>query len=144
MIRVDRITNDYGGSHPAIVNLQFCIQPGSVTVMVGTTGSGKSTLLRVLAGLEVPMSGVIRWDSGSNPPFGILFQEPRRMPWLNVRQNVKFGFGPKRRQESGRLERRSFWRTGYFAVQLRLVPCPIADGESAPKAQTQFCPRADR
>jgi hypothetical protein len=26
----------------------------------------------------------------------------------------------------------------------RPVPCPIADGESAPTARTQFCPRADR
>jgi hypothetical protein len=26
----------------------------------------------------------------------------------------------------------------------RLVPCPIADGESAPTARTQFCPRAAR
>ena len=103
MIRIDRITKDYGGSHPAIVDLQFCIQPSSVTVMVGTTGSGKSTLLRVLAGLEVPTSGGIRWDSGSNLPFGIVFQEPRLMPWLNVRENVKFGFGPKPRPESGRL-----------------------------------------
>lgn len=71
--------------------------------MVDTTGSGKSTLIRVLAGLEAPISGRIRWDKRSNTPFGIVFQEPRLMPWLTVQQNVKFGFGPKTREESSRL-----------------------------------------
>jgi sulfonate transport system ATP-binding protein len=103
MIRIDRITKHYGGPQPAIVDLEFDIEPGSLTVMVGTTGSGKSTLLRVLAGLEAPTSGCIGWKNGSDAPFGIVFQEPRLMPWLNVRQNVKFGFGPKRKKESGPL-----------------------------------------
>src|SRR5271165_1262278 len=33
---------------------------------------------------------------------------------------------------------------GRIVVQFRLVPCPIADGESAPTGRTKFCPRADR
>ena len=44
---------------------------------------------------------------------------------------------------SDTLKSKKYWAAP-GAVQLRLVPCPIADGESAPKAQTQFCPRADR
>jgi sulfonate transport system ATP-binding protein len=103
MIGIDRITKDYGGAQPAIAELEFNIEPGRITVMVDTTGSGKSTLIRVLAGLEAPISGRIRWDKGSNTPFGIVFQEPRLMPWLTVQQNVKFGFGPKTREESSRL-----------------------------------------
>ena len=42
---------------------------------------------------------------------------------------VEVGFGGPIEESSG---------------SFRLVLCPIADGESAPTAQTQFCPRADR
>jgi sulfonate transport system ATP-binding protein len=103
MIRVNRITKDYGGSHPAIVNLQFCIQPGSVTVMVAPLAPGKAHCSAFSQDSKFRRREGSVGIAGAIPPFGILFQEPRRMPWLNVRQNVKFGFGPKRRQKSDRL-----------------------------------------
>jgi sulfonate transport system ATP-binding protein len=106
MVRIDRITKGYGNA-PVIANLELSIEPQQVTVMVGTTGSGKSTLLRILAGLECPSSGEIRWDSDRvssvRPNLGIVFQEPRLMPWLTVRQNVEFGFGPAGHHRSAEL-----------------------------------------
>jgi sulfonate transport system ATP-binding protein len=106
MVTIDRVTKAYGNSS-VIADLQLSIEPGQVTVMVGTTGSGKSTLLRLLAGLERPTSGEIRWDSdrrnSARPNLGIVFQEPRLMPWLNVRQNVEFGFGPGGNRRSAEL-----------------------------------------
>jgi sulfonate transport system ATP-binding protein len=60
-----------------------------------------------LGGLERPTSGEIRWDSdrrnSARPNLGIVFQEPRLMPWLNVRQNVEFGFGPEGHRHSAEL-----------------------------------------
>jgi sulfonate transport system ATP-binding protein len=106
MVTIDRITKAYGNTS-VIADLRLIIEPQQVTVMVGTTGSGKSTLLRILAGLEHPSSGEIRWDSdsrnGERPNLGIVFQEPRLMPWLNVRQNVEFGFGPAGHRKSAEL-----------------------------------------
>ena len=106
MVTIDRVTKAYGNSS-VITDLQLSIEPGQVTVMVGTTGSGKSTLLRLLAGLERPTSGEIRWGSdhrnSARPNLGIVFQEPRLMPWLNVRQNVEFGFGPGGNRRSAEL-----------------------------------------
>jgi sulfonate transport system ATP-binding protein len=106
MVTIDRITKAYGNT-PVIADLRLSIEPQQVTVMVGTTGSGKSTLLRILAGLERPTSGEIRWDSDhrriERPNLGIVFQEPRLMPWLNVRQNVEFGFGPSGHRRSAEL-----------------------------------------
>ena len=97
MLTIDRVTKAYGNIS-VIADLQLAIEPQKVTVMVGTTGSGKSTQLRILAGLERPTSGEIRWDSDhrsmGRPNLCIVFQEARLMPWLNVRQNVEFGFGP--------------------------------------------------
>ena len=106
MVTIDQITKAYGNTS-VIADLRLTIEPQKVTVMVGTTGSGKSTLLRILAGLERPTSGEIRWDndlrSMGRPNLGIVFQEPRLMPWLNVRQNVEFGFGPVGHRQSSEL-----------------------------------------
>ena len=106
MVTIDHITKVYGNTS-VIADLRLSIEPRQVTVMVGTTGSGKSTLLRILAGLERPTSGEIRWDIDSGrigrPNLGIVFQEARLMPWLNVRQNVEFGFGPAGHRRSAEL-----------------------------------------
>jgi sulfonate transport system ATP-binding protein len=107
MVRIDRITKAYGAEQSVIAGLQFSIEPQQVTVVVGTTGSGKSTLLRILAGLEAPTAGRITWNSdhvnNTRPNLGIVFQEPRLFPWLTVRQNVEFGFGPAGHERSAEL-----------------------------------------
>ena len=111
MVTIDRISKGYGDT-AVVAGLELSIEPQQVTVMVGTTGSGKSTLLRILAGLEHPTSGEIRWDgdgvSSARPDLGIVFQEPRLMPWLNVRQNVEFRVRPVGHRQSSELAAR-FW-----------------------------------
>ena len=62
--------------------------------LVGPSGCGKSTLLRLVADLDVPTSGVIA--VGGEPPatarrhrlFGVVFQDPVLLPWLDVLANV--------------------------------------------------------
>src|SRR5690606_33176156 len=52
-------------------------------------------LLRLLAGLERPTSGTAALDGepilAPSPKVGLVFQEPRLMPWLTVSDNVAFG-----------------------------------------------------
>jgi sulfonate transport system ATP-binding protein len=61
----------------------------SITVVLGKSGCGKTTLLRLVGGLEAPDAGEIRYDSSHRTAF--VFQEPRLMPWLNVKENICFG-----------------------------------------------------
>lgn len=61
---------------------------GSMTTVVGRSGCGKTTLLRLLAGLAEPSSGWVRRNPGQG--VGVVFQEARLMPWLDVAANIAF------------------------------------------------------
>jgi NitT/TauT family transport system ATP-binding protein/sulfonate transport system ATP-binding protein len=71
------------------------IRGGEAIAIVGPSGCGKTTLLRILAGLEEPDRGGVLIDGAPVHGIGnqraVIFQEPRLLPWLTVRQNVAFG-----------------------------------------------------
>jgi len=77
--------------------LSLSIPPGGFLAVAGRSGCGKTTLLRLLAGLEEPDAGEIRFlRGGAEVPrerirVGFVFQEPRLMPWLTVEANLAFG-----------------------------------------------------
>lgn len=58
MIKITSLTFKYPRSpQPALKDINFEIQPGTLTLVTGATGSGKSTLLRCLNGLVPHFSG---------------------------------------------------------------------------------------
>jgi sulfonate transport system ATP-binding protein len=79
----------------AVGPLDLRITDERVVGIIGPSGCGKSTLLRLLAGLDAPTEGAIKLDereiAGPREDIGIVFQEPRLMPWLSVAENVAFG-----------------------------------------------------
>lgn len=77
--------------------INLSLPSDEITVILGRSGCGKTTLLRVTGGLEAADSGEICWEGNHKTAF--VFQEPRLMPWLNVRDNVVFGLSKK---EAGR------------------------------------------
>ena len=106
MLRIDRVTKRFEGDFAALKGVSLDIGKGEIVSLVGTSGCGKSTLLRIAAGLDFPTAGQV-WVGGEavrapRPEIGMVFQEPRLMPWLNVTDNVKFGlegFPPALRNE---------------------------------------------
>jgi ATP-binding cassette subfamily B protein len=47
---------------PALDRVSFSVRPGHMIGVVGRSGSGKTTLIRLIQGIEVPQSGLIRFD----------------------------------------------------------------------------------
>ncbi len=79
-------------------DLALQVRPGETAALLGPSGSGKSTLLKIVAGLEPPESGQVRFageDITHTPPerrgFALMFQDFALFPHLNVQDNVAFG-----------------------------------------------------
>ena len=66
------------------------VQRPGITAILGASGCGKTTLLRLVAGLERPDAGTVETHGAR---IGVVFQEPRLMPWLTAVQNIRFGLG---------------------------------------------------
>jgi len=85
------------GRHDRLValdGLDLTVEPGQIVSLIGPNGSGKSTLLRVVAGLLRPDRGEARLDgepiTGPDPRIGLVFQEPRLLPWRSAARNIAY------------------------------------------------------
>lgn len=78
-------------AHVAIEDLSFDVPRGQFCCIVGPSGCGKTTLLNIAAGLDSDVEGSVALDGtegGQAPRVGYMFQAPRLLPWLSVRDNV--------------------------------------------------------
>ena len=85
-------------SHPVLRRFSTDLDTEKITVILGRSGCGKTTLLRVLAGLETLDGGQILFEQPEK--LGVVFQEPRLMPWLTLEQNILFGADKKKHSKS--------------------------------------------
>ncbi len=78
----------------ALRAIDLHVPAGGVVAIVGPSGSGKTTLLRLIAGLLPPDAGMIRIGgrdvTGPHPRVGLVFQEPRLLPWRDALDNVGY------------------------------------------------------
>lgn len=96
-----RINGDFRfESESLFSDLDFSVEPGVWTCLLGSSGSGKSTLLRLIAGLEtggVFDGNITDADSTTvasetvKQSVSFMAQSDLLLPWLTVRQNVALG-----------------------------------------------------
>lgn len=79
--------NAAGKRHDVLADVSFTLNEGEVGVVFGPSGCGKSTLLKILAGLDHTYQGHVTRSAGMR--LGMVFQEPRLLPWRSVEQNVR-------------------------------------------------------
>jgi sulfonate transport system ATP-binding protein len=103
MLVLDRVGKTYPNGVHALDEVSLEVAPGELLVIIGGSGSGKSTLLRAASGLDVPTQGRVVLDgvtiTAPHERIGIIFQEPRLLPWLRVAENVGFGLQDRPKPE---------------------------------------------
>ncbi len=90
------------GEVAALAGIDLRIRRGEFFSLLGPSGCGKTTLLRIIAGLEMPTSGLVKivgQDMDGVPahmrPTNTVFQSYALFPHLNVWNNVAFGLRMK-------------------------------------------------
>jgi len=95
MLVLNAVGKTYPNGVHALERFSAEIQLGDIAAVIGGSGCGKSTLLRAVAGLDRATSGSVTLDSAvitaPHAKIGIIFQEPRLLPWLSVADNIGFG-----------------------------------------------------
>jgi sulfonate transport system ATP-binding protein len=95
MLMLENVGKTYPNGVRALDSTSFTVKPGEIVAVIGGSGCGKSTLLRAISGLDRPTRGRVVLDgepiTSPHEKIGIVFQEPRLLPWLSVADNVAFG-----------------------------------------------------
>lgn len=67
LLRVSNLSKDYGGQS-VLSEISFLVNKGERVSLVGPNGTGKTTLLRIIAGLEQPDQGYVRFEPAGLSP----------------------------------------------------------------------------
>lgn len=88
-VRVERkaYVSASGARLEVLQNMTFALERGHVGALVGPSGCGKTTLLRIIASLDPDYEGTIARPASGK--LGMVFQEPRLLPWRSVEDNVR-------------------------------------------------------
>ncbi len=81
----------------ALDELRLTLPIGKAGALVGPSGCGKTTLLRLIAGLDHDYAGHIRLPAHGR--LGMVFQEPRLLPWRSVADNIRIAAPEATEQE---------------------------------------------
>ena len=121
LVEVSRVVG--GETHLADVSLQ--LTPGSMTVLLGRTRAGKTSLLRVLAGLDRPTAGTLRWHGRDvtaadvrTRDVAMVYQQFVNYPSLTVYENIASPLRLQKQLTRDEIDR----RVRELAVLLRIEP----------------------
>ena len=119
----------------ALDRIDLTVEPDEIVALIGPNGSGKSTLLRVIAGLLAPDRGAVTLDgqpvTAPSPRVGLVFQEPRLLPWRTTAANVAYPLelaGVERTERDARVVE-LLQTVGLPAAAASQVPSQLSGGQ---------------
>jgi sulfonate transport system ATP-binding protein len=133
MLILDKVGKTYPNGVRALDGVSLEVALGEIVAVVGGSGCGKSTLLRVVSGLDRPSQGQVTLDgaviTAPHEKIGIIFQEPRLLPWLSVRENVGFGLADRPKAERDARVAQALERVG-LTEKARMWPRELSGGQA--------------
>jgi sulfonate transport system ATP-binding protein len=133
MLKLDRVGKTYPNGVRALDGVSTEVAPGEILVVIGGSGCGKSTMLRAISGLDTPTQGRVVLDgtviTAPHEKIGIVFQEPRLLPWLRVADNVGFGLEHYPREERRNRVGQALDRVG-LTEKARVWPRELSGGQA--------------
>jgi sulfate transport system ATP-binding protein len=96
-IRVEHVSKHFA-TQAALNDVSLRMEDGEFIALLGPSGSGKTTLLRLIAGLDFPDSGIIRFGDkdvtgvpAAKRGIGFVFQHYALFNHMTVERNIAFG-----------------------------------------------------
>jgi sulfonate transport system ATP-binding protein len=133
MLILDRVGKTYPNGVHALGGVSLDVALGEIVAVIGGSGCGKSTLLRAIGGLDPPSDGAVLLDGeqivAPHEKIGIIFQEPRLLPWLNVADNVGFGLGARPKSERRQRVAAALMRVG-LSDKAAVWPRELSGGQA--------------
>lgn len=97
------------GTAQALEDICLEVEEGTIVSAIGGSGCGKSTLLRIIGGLEREYDGTVEIDGkavkGPSREKGFIFQDHRLLPWMTVKENIRFALGKERKKDDDWIQR---------------------------------------
>jgi sulfonate transport system ATP-binding protein len=133
MLVLERVSKTYPNGVHALGGVSFDVGLGEIVAVIGGSGSGKSTLLRAIAGLDPASDGTIILDgeriTAPHEKIGVIFQEPRLLPWLKVADNVGFGLDGRPKKERAQRVAAALKRVG-LSDKAAVWPRELSGGQA--------------
>jgi len=133
MLVLERVGKTYPNGVRALDGVSLEVAPGEILVVIGGSGCGKSTMLRAISGLDAPTQGKVVLDGSvitePHEQIGMIFQEPRLLPWLRVADNVAFGLQHVQSEERHTRVTRALERVG-LTEKATVWPRELSGGQA--------------
>lgn len=141
ILQVNHLSKSFG-SHEVLRDIDFTVNKGDVTSIIGASGSGKSTLLRCINLLETPTSGEVCYHGknvagrGINAPayrahVGMVFQSFNLFNNMTVLENCMVGQVKvlRRSREEARAHAMTYLEKVGMAPYINAKPRQISGGQ---------------
>ena len=132
VFELQNLGKNYGDLR-AVDGVSFGVEAGEIVSIIGPSGSGKTTLLKLIAGIEEPTTGEVRFQDpvGKQHPAIIVFQDYVLFPHLTVFENIAFGLRVRKEYSRRLIHQKVAEIMSYFGIsdKAKDYPARLSGGQ---------------